>query len=431
MMNNTSEPKFKNFLMAIPSYVIGFFKNNTALKIAALVFAVLIWVFVITDTNPTRKVTIDNIPISIIGNGELAAKDLIIVSGLDGVSACSVTVSAVQNDIKYISDQNVRVSLNLATVSTTGTVDVKLGATSPGTSTIVEVSPAFVRLEVDELVSKEVPIAYKYIGNMPTDIYIKEPVFTPATVNIRGSKKVLSRIVVAVCNIDVASAMASKNESRELVLQDANGETIPLAGISGGAPTAILNLEVLRKKTVGFDMAQVKNSIAGVASGYYIKNITLNPPSYEVAGSDEALSQFLNMPLSRIELENAKKPLTVTGSFTEINGIFLMNPVFPELFIEIEEISKDFTFEDVAVSMYGADGEYSYSYSTLTADITITVPQSVAELLKRDDIELYFDVSDANPGTFDLPITLKPIAGLGQVAFRITPSSVTVVITAK
>ena len=62
----------KRILTAIKN----FFTTNLAVKIVALLFAVLLWGYVLTDQNPYRTKTITNVNTSFEGEAELLAQGL-------------------------------------------------------------------------------------------------------------------------------------------------------------------------------------------------------------------------------------------------------------------------------------------------------------------------------------------------------------------
>lgn len=64
------------FLKSLGRYIFGFFKKNFWLKLASLFFAIFLWTYVIADENPTRQMSLKNIPVTYTGISELSEQGL-------------------------------------------------------------------------------------------------------------------------------------------------------------------------------------------------------------------------------------------------------------------------------------------------------------------------------------------------------------------
>ena len=74
-MTPTIQPPQKNKKSARP--LRSYLTNNLVLKILSLIFAVILWNFVITETNPARTKNIAEITVTANGADELASRGLI------------------------------------------------------------------------------------------------------------------------------------------------------------------------------------------------------------------------------------------------------------------------------------------------------------------------------------------------------------------
>lgn len=57
-------------------------RHNAGLKILSVVFAILLWCYVVSQTNPIRSITYNDIQINITGMGELTSQRLIPLEAL-------------------------------------------------------------------------------------------------------------------------------------------------------------------------------------------------------------------------------------------------------------------------------------------------------------------------------------------------------------
>ena len=69
----------------------GFFTRNLGLKIVALVFALLLWAYVLVALNPVRTKSINGVTITLEGYTDLLSRNLILVNSDLGLADVEVT----------------------------------------------------------------------------------------------------------------------------------------------------------------------------------------------------------------------------------------------------------------------------------------------------------------------------------------------------
>ena len=104
------------------------FRNNLLLKIMSVIFAFIIWSYVMAAENPVREITVKDVKVSYIGTEELVAKELTI-SKDDLIEAVDVSIMAGQNSHKNITNQTVRATVDFSEISTRGEAKLKVNVT--------------------------------------------------------------------------------------------------------------------------------------------------------------------------------------------------------------------------------------------------------------------------------------------------------------
>ena len=69
----------KAFFASLWEKLKGMFTKNLGIKISAVVFALLLWAYVLVVLNPVRTKLIDKVPISLEGYNDLLSRNLILV----------------------------------------------------------------------------------------------------------------------------------------------------------------------------------------------------------------------------------------------------------------------------------------------------------------------------------------------------------------
>jgi YbbR domain-containing protein len=99
------------------NFIWGLLKNNLLLKIMAVLFAVVLWSYVLAQTNPVREKSVDNVSVSYVN----IADGLAISNTLSQiVSTVDVSFEVKQNDIKYVNSSSVKASVDLSNISGPG-----------------------------------------------------------------------------------------------------------------------------------------------------------------------------------------------------------------------------------------------------------------------------------------------------------------------
>ena len=186
-MTPTIQPPQKNKKSARP--LRSYLTNNLVLKILSLIFAVILWNFVITETNPARTKNIAEITVTANGADELASRGLI---PRDDLSANPITVtvkvSVAHSDYKFINENTISASIDLTKVTKEGanSLPVIISFNNIGDVSLVSVTPASVNLTIDKLVSKDVPVSIRTANELASNLISLQPEY-PETVSITGA----------------------------------------------------------------------------------------------------------------------------------------------------------------------------------------------------------------------------------------------------
>ncbi|MBQ9941496.1 MAG: hypothetical protein IJP03_00665, partial [Christensenellaceae bacterium] len=252
-------------------------KSNMWMKIASLVFAFVIWSYVLAAENPLREITVHNVKVSYVGAEELSAKGLT-VSRDELVDTVDVTLNARQNYHKYISEKTVQATVDLSEINNVGQIELQVEVTANVVeATVKRMSTSNVVVHVDDLVERVLPVRCELQGKEPVGYYVGEPVLAEETVVISGPRQKVEQISEAVCYIPVEGMTSSVRASYVLTLFDKDGNQIAINELDGSVPSAIVELEILPKKEVPIDVTTLIESVTNVKDGYEVVDATVSP----------------------------------------------------------------------------------------------------------------------------------------------------------
>ena len=194
--------------------------QNAPRKLGALVVALVVWLFVATDT------------------ATIAQRSLLVPIVVEGVSAeqvvvglpqfAEVTVSAPTTRIDRLRPESFEAVIDLAGVS--GDFQVQVSVSPPQGIVLERVVPSEVIGLVEPVARAQVPVVASVLGEVDDDLRVRTTV-TPAQAEVRGRTAVVAQAVAVVVPLPVGDALAATGMTAVGFAVDATGQPLPEVGI--------------------------------------------------------------------------------------------------------------------------------------------------------------------------------------------------------
>ena len=190
--------------------------KNFGMKVSAVLLSVFLWFFV--TSRGQSEISLE---------APLEFKDIPVDLGIVSSSAKSVTltVRGQERFMKNLNTADVRVFLDLSRAKQGEGIfhvnkeDVKL----PFTMTVMSAVPDSIKVRLEEMISKNVPVAPQVIGSPEKGVVVSLSV-EPKTVSIRGLKSEIRKVDLLKTEVFDISGM-NESETEELEL-DTSGTNI-------------------------------------------------------------------------------------------------------------------------------------------------------------------------------------------------------------
>ena len=404
----------------------NFFRKDTWLKVISLVFAVILWGYVIADANPTRQMTLSDVPVTYTGITELREQGLTVEID-DLVHVTDLKISAGQDSHKNISTNNVKAFVDFSGISEpdTYTLPIQTSVSIAGAS-VNKMSPGTVTVVVEELAERRVPVECRLEGTPADGYFVDTPKMTERHIVISGPKSKVEQVTRAVAVISVDGISEDVSNSYTVQLTDIDGKVVKLNTVGGEIPSVIVDLDVLKIKTIELDVEEIKNSITDVAENYEVVNISLNSNTVEIVGEEELLAQIDKLAIKSISAENADKGKILQAELQSIQGIRFPNGNVISFYAQIEEKTTEKKFENVAIRVMNTESSYTAVLSEMYTDIVVRGGISAMSNVQREDIKIYVDLAGQKPGSYVLPVKVEDLAGIDISEVTLEHASVSV-----
>lgn len=171
--------------------------HNTSLKVLSLVFAIIIWAVIMSQTNPPRKKIVYDVPIEITGLQSLTSRDLALKYTPEEMEGTvDVVLEVPLDDLSKVSIDNVTATVDLSRITSKGEYEVNLNLSSRYGSAISATVNSF-NIEVEALQDSKVPVKINYTGTLDETLHQGHAVISPAEFSISGPETEVNRVSYA------------------------------------------------------------------------------------------------------------------------------------------------------------------------------------------------------------------------------------------
>jgi YbbR domain-containing protein len=398
--------------------------NNLPTILTALIFAIATWIFAVTASDPTESRTYPRaLEVDVIG----LDPNLMIVNEITEqvtltIRAPSTVLDQLENDSNLISVTLDLSGLDAGVHTLTSQVDISL---SP--AEVVRMNPSTVFVKLDSVISEEFPIQVKQIGSPAIGFELETPELSTEQAVVSGPQSVIESIDLVVAEVDIENVSEDIQRSVEITAFDTEGNEIE--GVTINPSNIQVDIPVVQRG--GYRSVVVKIVTSGqIAPGYRLTNIYALPPTVTIFSSDPTLVD--NIPgfveTTPINLNGANEDLEIRVSLNLSEGINVVGSQNITVQIGIDPIQSSLTYNDIPVRFEGLDSNLKATVSPETVNVFLSGPLTVLEELDPANIVVVIDLSERDPGTYQLtPEVLLENSELNVDA--INPNTLEVTIT--
>lgn len=260
--------------------------SNLGLLLISLLLALVVWTFVLDQTNPARRALVEEIPLRV---ENVPPGTALITSPPNRVSAIIQTTG---NILETLSTDSFQAVVSLKDLPPgLHHPEVQVNSGSPQVR-ILSVTPPALDLELAPIISRTMAVtidlpdaqnlspAYEMVGS---------PTASPEQVQLVGPAPTVDRISQVRTTMSVANATTSLQEMRPLRALDEAGREV--TGISLQPAQVQVNVPI-RRRLNALDVG-VRAVITGTLSpGYWLSGLSVNPNSITVRGSRDQLAEI-------------------------------------------------------------------------------------------------------------------------------------------
>lgn len=382
--------------------------------------AILVWIYVDVTVEPDAKVSIRNIPVTFLGEEELAEEGLMLTDGKD--ATVTLTVVGTRAVVSQLNRTNITITVDLLTQVTEAGAqaldyDISYSSSvSPGSVKVRSRSVNSIEVNVVKMSTKTIGIVGGFSGSVAEGYLYdtKKFTFNTTEITIVGEKALVDQVDHAAAILSEKNLSSTWRGNLELVLMDDQGNEIPKDGLTLSQDEVEAVFPVSRVKEIALDVTIEDGGGATADDVTY----TISPPSIRVSGTEEDLEGLETFNVGTIDLsqvitsEKVNFPLELPEGISNVSGTAF---AVVNLSINSSLTTTKLTTEDIRLVNIPED--ISAALVTESLEVRIRGDRDTMKLLVKDDVYAEVDLSDITSdttGTLALPAEVK-VKGMSDV----------------
>ena len=372
--------------------------SNLPTLLTALIFAVGVWIFAVSQADPTvTQAYPQSIDIEIIG----LDPNLTIVNEIAQevdltIRAPSSIFTQLENDPNLITVTLDLSGLDSGVHNLNPQVNISL---SP--AEVVRMNPSTVFVMLDSIISRQFDIDVNMIGNPAIGFDVESPELNQETVNISGPESVVNSIDQVVAEVSIVDASEDIQRTVDLLALDAQGNEVQALTMT---PDSV-QVTIPVSQRGGYRTVVVRIVTSGqIAAGYRLTNIFANPPTVTIFSSDPELVESIPgfVETTPINLNGANEDMEIRVTLNLPEGINVVGSQNVTVQIAIDPIQSSISFSNIPVQIEGLGEGLIAEVSPENVDVFLSGPVNLLEQLSPSTLVVIIDLENRDPGTYTL-----------------------------
>lgn len=255
--------------------------NNFGLKLLSLFLAFLLWSGVINSQDPLQTATFEDVPVTVINEDSLAAKDKIpeIIEG----ETITVVVEARRSICDSLTKADIVAVADFEKISITDAVpiEVSVNGYTEREVEIVRGLNQMMKLSLEDSVSKDFRVKIATSGDPQSGYVTGDMVASPNVITLTGSKTQIDNIKEVVMVVDITGIANERQIHGVPVIYDMDGDVVSNTKVTLSTSSIKVTVPVLATKSVKLNVITTGNP----AEGYEVTNVSYQPQYVTIAGT--------------------------------------------------------------------------------------------------------------------------------------------------
>lgn len=400
-------------------------ENDLLLKIFSVVFAFMLWLFVINIDNPVIKKTFSDVPVDMLN--EQVLDDLNQTYKIEDGDTVSFTVKGKKSVVDRLKKTDFRATADVSSMSNVHAIIVKVESLRYKGQLDIDTGGATVKVVLEDLKNDQIPVVVEVKGTPAKGYTVSSKTATPNLISVSGPKSVISQIKQIVATVDVTGLSKDVTMTKTAKCYDADGDIVSQDRIKLDTKTIKVKIGLSKTKTVPFHV-KTKGT---PAKGYALGSIDYQPKEIEITGDEDQLDKIKQINLASLDIDGSTKSIEKTIKASDVNLPEGIN--FVKSTDEIGDIvirasiekrkQRTLTINTNQITLINNTKNYDVTFDEDVFEVKISGLKSVVDKIVAKDLNPKINMEIYEPGTHTVQVQLTKIKNMSiedNVSVKIT-----------
>ena len=398
--------------------LVRWFSRNMGNLLLAFVLALVVWVAAIVATDPNQESVYPRaVPLETIGQdpGMLQLASI--------PSEIGLTLNAPSSIWQQLIEQPdlVRAWIDLSGLGAGEHVLEVKTQIQANPVRVINVDPDVVEVSLEPLKTSELEVNLTVNGEPALGYRAGSPTLEPEQVIISGPESLVEQVKQAYASLDISNANATLRREVAVLAMDATGN--PVRGVDISPQLVRVTQPIILLG--GYRNVVVKVLMTGEpASGYWLTNISLNPPNVTVFSTDPQLVNELPgyVETNPIDLTGLSDDTDIRATLNLPGGVTLVGDesVLARLSIAAQEGALPIS---LPIDAIGLPPDMQATFLPESVDLVLVGPLPILNNLKPAEVRVVVNLSGLEPGIYQVEPVVDLLPNQVEVA-SIEPATV-------
>lgn len=389
-------------------------ESDLLLKILSVVFAFLLWMFVINTDNPVIKKTFSDVPVDMLN--EQVLDELNQTYKIESGDTVSFTVKGKKDIVDRLTKSDFRATADVSSMSDVHAIPIKVEALRYKSQLDVDTGNATVKVVLEDVKSDQIPVVMEVKGKPASGYTVSIQTATPNLISISGPKSVVSRIKQIVAVVNVSGVKKDVTMTQSVKCYDEDGDEVSQERIKLDTNKIKVKIGLSRTKIVPFKV----DTKGSPGKGYVLGSIDYQPKHIEITGSKEDLDKVDSIKLVKLDISDSTKSIEKTIKASDIklpDGISFVKSVDKIKNVVIranieKKKSRTLTIPTSQIALINNTKNYAVTFDDQEIKVKISGLRSVIDKVVVKDLNPKLDMRLYEPGTHTVQIQLTKIKNM-------------------
>jgi len=399
------------------------FTHRWGLALMSLIFAILAWNLLISDADPQRQKRIADVPVSIQGTDVLKGKQLTIKGTAETGQTATVRLEMPRSEMLRSTNADVTAYLDLSTINAAGTYDVPVKAVA-SRGTVVAVYPQTVKLVVEKLGTRLVPVKTRLEGDLPDDMWHSDPVLSVQQLRVSGAASDVEKIDHVQVSVDITDMRGEASATCDFEFLDADGRLLDAEAYSCETPNCVVRMNVYPEKIMA---VQAEEFLVGTpAEGYEVSSVSVYPAQLHLVGEEAVLNNITQLQLTPMSIQGVDADQTFTVNVALPAGVTAQESTELVVIARVTPKVVETVLSNVPVEVRNIPAGLTLQ-TPVTVSVTMAAEENHARGIRGAELELYVDAAGLNAGVHALEVKTEAAVNSSRIkSITVQPAQVTV-----